>query len=161
MKIKAKLNFKDKDLIKNCGLDKKGRVQMYIDNFVMTRSDDYTPGKHINDNARSSTKIGEGRVIWNSPDANYLYDGRLMVDPITLLGAFPIRGGKISFNEKDGEIEGFVSRKGNKIMDPKGRNLKYHGGGKRGDHWFDRMIEENMDDLLNGVVKEIEANDKH
>lgn len=150
MQIKANLILDANDLIDSCGLEKHGEVQKYIDNFVMTRSDEYTPGKHINDSARPATKIGEGQVIWNSPDANYLYEGKLMVDPFAFKGAF--------FNPD----YGFWSRPGvQKIMDPQGRDLQFHLGGERGDHWFDRMIEDNMDDLLTGIVKVIEENGKH
>ena len=73
-----------------------------------------------------------------------------MVDPIAKVGAFPIRNGKISFDDKDGPIEKFVSRKGYpKIMDPRQRDLANVRNEK--DHWFDRMIDNEMDKLLNGV----------
>lgn len=141
MKIKATLNL-PKDLAKSVGLDEGGKVQKYIDSFVLYHSEPYVPGKHIHDLGVISTKLGSGQVVWDSPDANYLYEGKLMVDPITLKGAF------FSPNY------GFWSRPNTqKIMDPTGRELTYHGGGLRGSHWFDRMIENEMDDLLDGIVK--------
>lgn len=122
------------------GLDEGGRVQKYIDNFVLYHSEPYLPGKHIHESGVIATKIGDGQVVWNSVDANYHYEGKLMVDPITLKGAF------FSPNY------GFWSRPNTaKIMDPKGRNLEYHKGGKRGNRWFDRMIDSEMDELVKGV----------
>lgn len=139
MNIKAHLDLpKIKEMIKNCGLDEEGRVQEYIDSFVLYHSEPYLPGKHIH--TPQANKLGSGKVVWDTPDANYLYEGKLMVDPITLKGAF------FSPNY------GFWSRPGvQKIMDPKGRDLNYHGGGLRGAKWFDRMINAEMDELIKGV----------
>lgn len=146
MKIKASLEL-PKDLVKSVGLDEGGKVQKYIDSFVLYHSEPYVPGKHIHDSGVVATKIGSGKVIWDTPDANYLYEGKLMVDPITLKGAF------------FAPDYGFWSRPNTqKIMDPIGRDLVYHGGGLRGSHWFDRMIENEMDDLLDGIVKLIGGN---
>lgn len=140
MQIKAHLNLDVDELQTLAGLKKGGRVQKFIDNFVLYRSEPYTPGKHIHDAGVSGTSIGSGEVVWDSPDANYLYEGKLMVDPITLKGAF------YSPNY------GFWSRPNvQKIMDPSGRDLIYHGGGLRGSHWFDRMIEDKMDELEKGI----------
>lgn len=141
MKIKANLILPpSKELMKYVGLDEGGRVQKYIDNFVLEHSEPYLPGKHIHHEGENATKLGSGLVIWNTPDANYLYEGKLMVDPFTLKGAF--------FSP----TYGFWSRPGvEKILDPAGRDLKYHGGGLRGPKWFDRMIETEFDDLLDGV----------
>lgn len=154
MKIKANLILPNsKDLIKLVGLDEGGKVQKYIDNFVVTKSEPYLPGnKHLYESSRISTKIGSGKVVYNTPDANYLYEGKLMVDPFMKVGAFPIRNGKISFKESDGPIEGFVSRKNvPKIDDPKGRSLNYHGGSMRREKWFDRMIDDKMEELVTGI----------
>lgn len=146
MKIKASLELPN-DLVKSVGLDEGGKVQKYIDSFVLYHSEPYAPGKHIHDSGVIATKIGSGKVIWDTPDANYLYEGKLMVDPITLKGAF------------FAPDYGFWSRPNTqKIMDPTGRDLVYHGGGLRGSHWFDRMIENEMDDLLDGIVKLIGGN---
>lgn len=146
MKIKASLEL-PKDLVKSVGLDEGGKVQKYIDSFVLYHSEPYVPGKHIHDSGVVATKIGSGKVIWDTPDANYLYEGKLMVDPITLKGAF------------FAPDYGFWSRPNTqKIMDPTGRDLVYHGGGLRGSHWFDRMIENEIDDLLDGIVKLIGGN---
>lgn len=137
--MKAKLPS-SKELAKLAKLNDGGEVQVFIDQFVLYHSEPYTPGKHIHDSGVASTKLGEGKVIWNSVSANYLYEGKLMVDPFTYKGAF--------FSP----TYGFWSRPDTqKIMDPGGRSLEYHGGGNRGDHWFDRMIENEMDALVKGA----------
>lgn len=139
MNIKAHLNLPSvKNLMKSVGLNEEGKVQKYIDRFVLYHSEPYLPGKHVH--TPHANKPGSGEVTWNTPDANYLYEGKLMVDPITLKGAF------FSANY------GFWSRPNTqKIMDPKGRDLVYHGGGLRGSKWFDRMINTEMDELIKGV----------
>ena len=154
MKIKANLILPDTgELMKSVGLNEGGKVQKYIDNFVISKCQPYLPNNgnnHLYQSSINSTKLGNGLVIWNTPDANYLYEGKLMVDPIAKVGSFPIRNGKISFDDKDGPIEKFVSRKGYpKIMDPRQRDLANVRNEK--DHWFDRMIDNEMDKLLNGV----------
>ena len=154
MRIKANLILPNsKELTKLVGLDEGGKVQKYIDNFVITKTEPYLPGsKHLYESSRISTKIGSGKVIYNTPDANYLYEEKLMVDPFVKVGAFPIRNCKISFKESDGPIEGFVSRKNvPKIDDPKGRNLKFHNGSMRRGKWFDRMIDDKMEELVAGI----------
>lgn len=149
MKIKAKLELPNKEeLMKGCGLNEGGKAQRYIDNFVLEHSSPYEPGKHVHDSGKNATRIGSGEVIWDSPDANYLYEGKLMVDPISLKGAFY------------SPDYGFWSRPNTqKIIDPQNRDLTFHGGGKRGDHWFDRMIEEKYDDLVEGVQHIVNGDD--
>lgn len=141
MNIKAKLIIPN-DIIKSIGLNENGKVQKYIDSFVLNHCKPYIPGKHIHDAGVIATKIGSGRVIWDSPDANYLYEGKLMVDPITLKGAFY------------SPDYGYWSRPNTpKIIDPAKRTLNYHSGGLKGAKWFDRMIDNEMNDLLNGIIK--------
>lgn len=144
MHLKAKLKMPTtKELLMTTGLSESGAVQKHIDKFVLNHCEPYLPKNqegHIYDSGTTGTKIGSGEVIWNSPDANYLYEGKLMVDSITLKGAF--------FNPNFG----YWSRPGvQKIMDPKGRDLHYNEEPKRGKKWFDRMIENEMDDLVEEV----------
>ena len=47
-----------------------------------------------------------------------------------------------------------------KIMDPKNRDLHFHGGSMRKGKWFDRMINDKMDDLLNGVQNIVNGGSK-
>lgn len=145
MKVKAKLELPSiADIVKELGFNENGEIQKYIDNFILYHSEPYTPGSHIHDSGVIGTKIGSGEVVWDSPDANYLYEGKLMVDPYILKGAF---------FSKD---YGFWSRPNTeKIMDPEGKDLSFHGGGKRGSHWFDRMMDEEYDELVEGIQNKV------
>lgn len=123
-----------KDLEKSMGLDKGGKGQQYIDEFVFEHSKKYLPGIqriHIYQDSVAANKFGSGKVIWNTPDANYLYEGKLMVDALT-------HSAWGRFREQ-------------KIMDPQGRNLHYNEEPQRGAKWFDRMIDAEMSDLMDGV----------
>lgn len=132
MKIKANLILpSSKELAKITGLDKGGKVQQYIDSFVFYHSEPYLPGKHIHNQSVAANNFGSGKVIWNTPDANYLYEGKLMVDALT--------------------HSAWGRPNQPKIMDPQNRDLHYHGGGLREDHWFDRMISTEMNELVKGV----------
>lgn len=116
--------------MKQCGVDEGGKMQQYIDNFVLYQSEPYLPGKHIHAGGVANTKIGSGLVVWDTPDAQFLNEGKLMVDPETL--------------------SPFARKNTQKILDPQGRDLHYHGGGLRGADWFNRMIKDKEDELVKG-----------
>lgn len=134
-------------MIKDCGLDEGGEIQKTIDQFVLEQSEPYIPmddARQLILSGTDATKIGSGEVIWDTPYANYLYEGKLMVDPITLKGAFY------------SPDYGFWSRPNTaKIMDPSGRDLIYHGGDNRRDHWFDRMMIDKKEELIEECQKVI------
>lgn len=131
MNIKAKLKFPSvEEMMKECGLNEGGEVQKYIDQFVFNHSEPYLPGYHIHRESEDGNTIGSGQVIWDTPDAQFLYEGKWMVDPETLSP---------------------FARKGvQKILDPEGRELEYHGGGLRGKDWVNRMLENEEEDLIKG-----------
>lgn len=109
----------------------------------------FVPGgikSHLNQNV----DLRVNKIIYQGPDAQNLYYGKLMIDPKYKVGAFPIRNGKISFKEKDGPIEGFVSRKGITKINS-GKDLKYHTPGT-GSLWDIRMLTSQR----NKVVKEVQ-----
>ena len=132
MNIKANLILPDADkLMQLMGLDEGGKVQKYIDGFIFDHSEPYLPGYHLYRDSKSANNPGNGQVIWNTQDANYLYEGKIMVDAVT--------------------YSAWARPNTQKIMDPKNRDLHYHGGGLRDKKWFDHMINDKMDDLLNGI----------
>lgn len=150
MKVVARLYLPSvEEMMKNCGLDEGGKVQEYIDNFVLEQSEPYMPKKTntLIDSGPKSTDIGSGQVIWNTPYAQYIHEGKLMVDPITLKGAF--------FSPD----YGFWSRPNTeKILDPSGRDLDYHSGDdNRRDHWFDRMIVDKREELIEGCQRIVDG----
>ena len=132
MKIVARLYLPTiEEMIKDCGLDEGGKVQQHIDNFVLEQSEAYIPhrtGKLIA-SGPISTKIGDGQVIWNTPYAHYVHEGRLMVSPTT--GS--------SWAKKDEQ----------KVYAEPPKTLDYHSGdSNRKDHWFDRMIIDKKEELI-------------
>lgn len=131
MKIKARLILPSVEkLMKDCGLDEGGKVQRYIDGFIFDHSKPYLPGYHIFRESKSSNAQGSGLVVWDTPEAQFLFEGKLMVDPETLSP---------------------FARKGvQKILDSEGRDLKYHGGGLRGKDWVKRMLDDEEDELIKG-----------
>lgn len=116
--------------MKQCGVDEGGKMQRYIDKFVLYESEPYLPGKHIHAGGVVNTKIGSGMVVWDTSDAQFLNEGKWMVDPETL--------------------SPFARKGTQKILDPQGRDLTYHGGGLRGSDWFNRMIKDKEDELVKG-----------
>ena len=93
-------------------------------------------------------------IVYNTPYAHYMYEGKVYVDPLYKVAAFPIRNGKISFDPKDGEIEGFVSRK-NVTKIPTNRDLKYHTPGT-GPHWDRLMVSADMDQIERTLERKME-----
>lgn len=130
-------------MMENCGLNEGGRVQKYIDNFVLEQSEPYMPHKTgmLIASGTSSTKIGSGKVIWNTPYAHYMNEGRLMVSPTT--GS--------SWAKKYEE----------KIYSEPPKTLIYHSGDKnRKDHWFDRMIIDKKEELINNCQQIVNGGKK-
>ena len=63
------------------GLEERGKAQQFLDNEVIRTTDSYVPldsGK-LKQSAISGTKVGSGKVVYNTPYAKYQYYGKLMV----------------------------------------------------------------------------------
>ena len=63
------------------GLEEQGKAQQFLDNEVIRTTDSYVPldsGK-LKQSAISGTKVGSGKVVYNTPYAKYQYYGKLMV----------------------------------------------------------------------------------
>lgn len=99
-------------------------AQEYLDSEVLRDCEPYVPFRTgvLVFSGTLGTKIGSGLVSWTTPYARYQYYGKVMVPS-------PFGGGKILTN----------------------RNLKYHGGGKRGAFWFERAKEARLDSWMAGV----------
>ncbi len=141
MKITARLYLPSAaKMIKNCGLDKGGKVQKYIDQFVLEQSEPYIPHKTGNlvTSGTNATKIGSGQVIWDSPYAHYMYEGLLMVSPST--GS--------SWAKKDEQ----------KVYKEPPTKLNYHSGDdNRKEKWFDRMMIDRKEELIKGCQKIVDG----
>lgn len=103
-------------------------AQKVVDSAVLRYSALYVPFETgtLNRSGVLGTKIGSGEVVWNAPYARFLYYGKVMVGVNT--------GNPWA---KKGERK--------KVTD---RDLKYHGGGKRGKLWFERMKVDHRKDIL-------------
>ena len=125
------------DVLKQAGLENGGAVQKQIDESFLRECEPYLPfdSGMLRDSGITSTKIGSGQVIWDTPYAHYLYEGKLYVDPITGKGAF--------YNEN----YGFWSRPNTQKV-PSDRELEFHGGGLRGKKWAERMWADHSQDII-------------
>ena len=135
------------------GIQRNGPAHAFLTQTCFKYMTSFVPGgvkSHLNQDA--DLKID--KIIYQGPDAQNLYYGKLMVDPKYKVGAFPIRNGKISFKKEDGPIEGFVSRKGiTKINSSK--DLKYHTPGT-GARWDKRMWKSKKNNVIREVQKYVE-----
>jgi hypothetical protein len=100
-------------------------AQQWLDNAVLHDCEPYVPFRAgiLIFSGITGTKIGSGRVSWIVPYARYQYYGKVMIPS-------PFGGGNILTK----------------------RNLKYHGGGKRGAFWFERAKEVRRDAWRKGVA---------
>ena len=130
-----------KDLMKSVGLDEGGKVQKYIDNFVKEQSAEYIPFKTgtLISSSSSASQNGSGLVIWNTDYANYMYEGKLMVSPST--------------------GSAWAKKYEQKVYTSPTKRL-FEENTQRREHWFDRMIDDKMDDLLNGVQNIVDGGSK-
>ena len=63
------------------GLEEQGKAQQFLDSEVIRTTDPYVPqdsGK-LKQSAISGTKVGSGKVVYNTPYSKYQYYGKLMV----------------------------------------------------------------------------------
>lgn len=130
MKVVARLYLPTvEEMMKDCGLDEGGEVQQHIDNFVLEQSEPYMPHKTGTLISEGIIASGGGQVIWNTPYAHYMYEGRLMVSPTT---GSP-----------------FAKKYEQKVYAEPPKTLDYHSGdSNRRDHWFDRMIVDKKEELI-------------
>lgn len=138
-------NVQKQQILDKYGLE-GGRTQKVIDSSVMGHMDKYMPmdSNQMITSMYNSTKVGSGEININTPYAHYQHEGELYVDPKYNIGAFhdPISGR-------------YWSRPNIKKV-PSGRKLNYHGGALRGDHFFERMLADHFEDILNAGQKEID-----
>ena len=63
------------------GLEAQGKAQQFLDNEVIRTTDAYVPldsGK-LKQSAISGTKVGSGKIVYNTPYSRYQYYQKLMV----------------------------------------------------------------------------------
>jgi len=128
LKVVARLYLPTvEEMMKNCGLDGGGEVQQHIDNFVLEQSEPYMPHKTGTLISEGIIASGGGQVIWNTPYAHYIHEGRLMISPTT---GSP-----------------FAKKNEEKVYASPTRAL-FDSSEVRRDHWFDRMIIDKKEELI-------------
>ncbi len=136
MEFNGKLEIKATDvLLKERGLQDKGAVQKSIDSKVVRLMGPYMPMRDgiLERSATISTVIGSGLVQQEAPHARFQYYGKLMIDPET--GSAWAR----KDTEKVLTDEDLVHDKSKHPM--------------AGPFWFDRMVADHKDDILEAARK--------
>lgn len=105
------------------------KAQKAVDMAVLRYSAPYVPFETgaLNRSGVLGTRPGSGEVVWNAPYARFLYFGKVMVG-VESGSPWARAGERKKVTEKD---------------------LTYHGGGKRGKLWFERMKADHRHDILN------------
>lgn len=121
-----------RQLYNELGLEDKGKVQQYIDKRVVENLQPYVSFRTgaQEKSIKTGTVLGTGRVIINVPYAQFQAGGKVMI------GAKSHRPWA-----REGE---------RKILTD--RDLKYHSGGKRGAHPFERMKADKKESILDEVT---------
>lgn len=113
--------------------DRVVTLQKITDSMILQYATPFTPMQSgaLIQSALRGTVIGSGWLVWDSPYAHYLYEGRVMGPNIPLAD--------------DG---GFFSR-GPKYYT--GQMLTFHGSPMRGAKWVQRMDEKRHTQLVRGI----------
>lgn len=145
MEIKLDLSSV-KDELEKLDFLARNKVLKFAANEIMRLSDDYVPfDSGTLKNSAYVTELGD-EIVYPSPYAQYMYQGKLMVDPITKKGAF-----------YDPITNRYWSRPGVK-KELTDTPLNYTGAPKRGAHWAEKAWEEHKEDVIESIEKYIGSN---
>lgn len=115
------------------GLDKGGRVQQKFTMDVRKYCEPYVPmRKKILINNVTYGKDYES-FTYQSSYAHYMYEGRLMIDPVT--------------------GSSYAKAYAQKVYASPQKDLNYNGAPLRGKHWDKRMWANNGEEILNDLQK--------
>ena len=145
MEIKLDLSSV-KDELEKLDFLARNKVLKFAANEIMRLSDDYVPfDSGTLKNSAYVTELGD-EIVYPSPYAQYMYQGKLMVDPITKKGAF-----------YDPITNRYWSRPGVK-KELTDTPLNYAGAPKRGAHWVEKAWGEHKEDVIESIEKYIGSN---
>ena len=145
MEIKLDLSSV-KDELEKLDFLARNKVLKFAANEIMRLSDDYVPfDSGTLKNSAYVTELGD-EIVYPSPYAQYMYQGKLMVDPITKKGAF-----------YDPITNRYWSRPGVK-KELTDTPLNYAGAPKRGAHWTEKAWEDHKEDVIDSIEKYIGSN---
>lgn len=123
------------ELKRRLGVNPGGYVQKVVDAAVIRECSPYVPFDEgvLDGSANTATEIGSGEVIYDTPDARYLYYGEMY-------------GPNIPITE-NGEITGYFSPP---EKFPTGEKLEYskEKHPQAGSHWFDRAMADHKNEIL-------------
>ncbi|MBQ6696188.1 MAG: hypothetical protein IJN16_05740 [Lachnospiraceae bacterium] len=139
MAVEYQCIFNLQDCIRTLGLDEKGRVQQDVANEVLILSEDYIPFDEGDLMASGHIENGS-EVVWDTPYAQYMWNGIVYEDPELHCAGFKTENG-------------WRSRK-NVEKVPTDRKLKYYKGNKRGSHWVDKMLQNGGREAIEKVARE-------
>lgn len=138
------------------GINPDGRVQKYLQNTAYRFMGKYVPGGESGELNKNVDLSNPEQITYESIYAHFMYIGKVYIDPKYKIAGFPIRNGKISFNTQDGEIEGWVSRKGiPKVLTSRDLNIKTGES-----HWDEKMMSAEKDKLVAQVQKYVNRGGK-
>lgn len=132
------------DTINQLDWTQKTEVLTFAANEIMRVMDEYVPfDTGILKNTAYVTPMGD-EIVYPAPYAQYLYNGYLMVDPITKKGAFydPVRNRYWSRPNTPKEL----------TTTP----LHFAGEPKRGAHWAERAWDEHGEEIAESIARYIE-----
>lgn len=124
-----------KEFIEKHGVGEGGHVQKIVDAAVIRECFPYVPFDEgaLAGSANTTTKIGSGEVVYDTPYARYLYYGEVYGPNIPIV--------------ENGEIVGYWSPP---EKSPTGRQLQYNTDKNllAGSHWFERAMEDHREEIL-------------
>lgn len=123
------------------------QLKKFISNELVRLADPYTPFQSGALKANVTIQQDGEIIEYDTPYANYLWYGKLMVDPITGKGAF------------HNENYGFWSRPNTaKVLTQ--RDLIFNGGPLRGPKWIQRAFADNSEILNKTIYQYLRSNTK-
>lgn len=138
--IKLNIDAANKILSRH-GLDQEGNVQVFFTNEVFRASAPYTP---FDNGVLSGTAVlMPAGFTYIVPYARYLWEGKLMVDPLYKIGAFY------------DPVYGFWSRPGIQ-KELTNKDLKFKGAPMRGSKWVERAWIDNKATIIDSTQKFID-----
>lgn len=124
-----------REFIKRAGVGEGGYVQKVVDAAVIRESAQYAPYDEgiLAGSANTSTEIGSGEVVYDTPYARYLWYGEVYGPNIPIV--------------ENGAVVGYWSPP---EKHPTGRQIEYNPGHNHlaGSHWCERAMADHKDDVL-------------
>lgn len=140
MEINYSCDFNMNECIRTLGLNERGRVQQVVTNAVLELSEPYIPFDQ--GDLMVSGHIENGTdVVWDTPYAQYMWNGIVYEDPVLHCAGFQTENG-------------WRSKKGVQKV-PTERSMEYRNGTQRGPRWVDRMLQNGGMEKIKQMVRKV------